>query len=140
MGTFGRDMESDRQQALESDLLAREAERREALVSDDMERLADLLADDLVHVHTTGNVHGKAELLNHAGSFLRFLDVERGPLTIRRLCDDAAVMTGAMTNRVRRRDQSEEVEIRAFVTQVWVRRDGQWKIASFHSVRLPDQQ
>lgn len=132
-------MESDRQQALESDLLAREAERRDALVSDDMARLADLLADDLVHVHTTGAVHGKAELLNHAGSFLRFLDVERGPLTIRRLGEDAAVMTGAMTNRVRRRDQSEEVEIRAFVTQVWVRRDGQWKIASFHSVRLPKQ-
>jgi ketosteroid isomerase-like protein len=125
---------------LESDLLAREAERREALVSDDMERLAALLTDDLVHVHTTGAVHGKAELLNHAGNFLRFLDVQRGPLTIRRLCADAAVMTGPMTNRVRRRDQSEEVTIQAFVTQIWVRREARWQVASFHSVRLPDQQ
>jgi hypothetical protein len=103
-----------------------------------MERLADLVTDDLVHVHTTGKVHGKAELIGHAGSFLQFLDVQRGPLTIRALGADAAVMTGPMTNVVRRRDQDERVTVEAFVTQVWVRREGRWQIASFHAVRLPE--
>lgn len=130
--------EGESQQALEVALLAREAERRQALVSDDMALLAELLTEDLIHVHTTGAVHGKADLIGHAGSFLQFLNVERGPLTIRRLCADAAIMTGPMTNTVRRRGHDEQVTVRAFVTQVWALREGQWKVASFHAVRLPD--
>ena len=120
------------------ELTQRERARRDALVNDDMAALADLVTDDLVHVHTTGNVQGKAELLGHAGSFLRFLEVERVPLTIRRLSDDAAIMTGAMTNTVKRRDADECVTVRAFVTQVWVRQDATWRTASFHATRLPE--
>lgn len=131
-------MTEETQEALEVALVAREGERREALVADDMARLAEIVADDVVHVHTTGNIHDKAKLLGHAGQFLQFLDVERGPLQIRRLGPDAAVMTGPMTNTVRRRGHDERVIVNAFVTQVWVRRDGRWQIASFHAVRLPD--
>lgn len=127
------------QDRLEKDLLQRERDRRDALVDDDMTALAGLLCDDLVHVHTTGTVHGKSQLLQHAGGLLRFLDVERGPLAIRSLGPDAAVMTGEMTNTLRRRDQPDErVTVRAFVTQVWSRRDGDWRIARFHAVRLPE--
>lgn len=129
---------ADTQANLEEMLTARERERRDALVGDDMERLADLVTDDLVHVHTTGIVQGKAELLGHAGQFLRFIEVERGPLTIRAVGENAAVMTGTMTNTVKRRDLDERVTVRAFVTQLWVRRDGAWRIASFQATRLPD--
>jgi ketosteroid isomerase-like protein len=121
------------------DLTQRERARRDALVNDDMAALADLVTDDLVHVHTTGTVQGKAELLGHAGGFLRFIEVERGPLTIRRIGESAAVMTGAMTNTVKRRDVDERVAVRAFVTQIWVRQDGTWRAASFHATRLPEE-
>ena len=117
----------------------REAARCAALVEDDMDALAELMTDDLVHVHTTGVVHDKAKLLNHAGTFLQFLDVGRGDLTVRPVAPDVAVMTGPMTNRVRRRGVDEEVIVHAFVTQVWVRQGDAWRIASFHAVRLPDQ-
>ncbi|MEC3947866.1 nuclear transport factor 2 family protein [Sphingobium sp. HWE2-09] len=120
-------------------LTARETERRDALLARDRPRLADLLSDDLVHVHTSGQVHDKAQLLHHAIDFLEFIDVTRGPLTIRPLAPDAAVMTGTMTNIVRARGKDERVEVRAFVTQVWVRQDGQWRIASFHACRLPQE-
>ncbi len=123
---------------LTKDLTAREKDRRDALVNDDMAKLADLVTDDLVHVHTTGIVQGKEEFLGHAGQFLRFLEVERGPLTIRALGPDGAVMTGTMTNTVKRRDLDERVTVQAFVTQLWVRRDGTWRIASFHATRLPE--
>ena len=119
-------------------LIARESERRAALVAGDRAALATLLTDDLVHVHTTGQVHGKAELLDHATGFLRFLDVTRGPLAIRPLGRDAAVMTGPMTNIVQRRGHDERVTVQAFVTQIWVRRDDIWRVASFHAVRLPE--
>lgn len=118
-------------------LIERERARRDALVHDDMAALAELVTDDIVHVHTTGNVHDKAQLLDHAGAFLRFYEVERGPLSIRVLTPDVAVMTGAMVNRVGRRDQDEQIIVNAFVTQVWVRRGGVWRIASFHAVRQP---
>jgi ketosteroid isomerase-like protein len=120
------------------ELTQRERARRDALVNDDMAALADLVTDDLVHVHTTGAVQGKAELLGHAGGFLRFIEVERGPLTIRRIGENAAVMTGAMTNTVKRRDVDERVVVRAFVTQVWVRQNGTWRAASFHATRLAE--
>ena len=123
---------------VEQELIAREAERRRALVEDDMAALADLLDDELVHVHATGNVHGKPDVLNHAGNVLRFLDVARGPLRIRSLGPDAAVMTGPMTNTVRRRGHDDEsVVVEAFVTQVWLRRNAQWMLFSFHAVRQP---
>ena len=127
------------QAQIEQELLDREQARCGALIADDMDALADLLSDDLVHVHTTGVVHGKDQLLQHAGTFLRFIDVSREQLLIRPLGDDVAVMTGPMTNVVRRRDQDEPVTVQAFVTQVWARRAGQWRIASFHAVRLPEQ-
>ena len=126
------------EQELRAVLLAREAERRDALVNDDMAGLAALLSDDLVHVHATGNVHDKSQLLNHAGAVLRFYDIERGPLQIRRLASDVAVMTGAMTNTVGRRGEEEKINVAAFVTQIWVERGGHWRVASFHAVRLPD--
>jgi uncharacterized protein (TIGR02246 family) len=126
------------QDDLEKILITREAARREALVGDDMEALADLVTDDLIHVHTTGVVQGKEQLLGHAGKFLQFIEVERGPLTIRRLGADAAVMTGTMTNTVKRRDLEERVTVKAFVTQVWVRQDASWRIASFQATRLPE--
>jgi ketosteroid isomerase-like protein len=123
---------------LEQELLRRERERQDALVADDMERFASLLCDDLVHVHATGNVHGKSELLGHAGGFLRFLQIERGELLVRPLSDNAAVVTGSMRNTVKRRGFEERVDVDAYVTQVWVRDSGSWKIKSFHAVRLPD--
>lgn len=122
---------------LQTQLIECEAKRRKALVEDDMASLATLLADDLVHAHTTGIVHGKAELLGHAGGTLEFLDVSRGALNIRPLGEDHAVMTGPMTNTVRRRGVDETVVVQAFVTQVWARRNGAWQIVSFHAVRLP---
>jgi hypothetical protein len=116
-------------------LLARERDRRDALVSDDMDSFSDLLAEDLVHVHTTGKVNNKAELVEHAGGFLQFIDIVRGPLNVRLLAPGVAIMTGPMTNVVRKRGQEERVSINAFVTQVWVLRGARWQIASFHAVR-----
>ena len=118
-------------------LIMREADRRRALVEEDWLLFDDLIADDIVHVHTTGIVQGKPELIDHARSFLKFIEIERGDLLVRPLGPEVAVMTGEMTNIVRRRDLDERVTVRAFVTQVWVRREGSWKLVSFHAVRLP---
>jgi uncharacterized protein (TIGR02246 family) len=122
---------------VEQELLGAERSRRDALVADDMEAFALLIADDVTHVHTTGFVQGKAELLGHAGAFLRFIDIERRDLRVRVIDEDHAVMTGGMTNIVARRGHDERVEVNAFVTQIWERREGRWQIINFQATRLP---
>lgn len=122
---------------IEQEVLAAEQARRDALVADDMTAFAAIIADDVTHVHTTGIVQGKAELLGHAGGFLRFINIERRDLKVRTIDADYAVMTGAMTNIVARRGHDERVEVHAFVTQVWARRDGRWQVVNFQATRLP---
>ena len=122
--------------SVEQELLAAERARRDALVADDMRAFALLIADDVTHVHTTGIVHGKAELIGHAGGFLRFIEIDRRDLQVRMIDEDHAVMTGGMTNTVARRGHDEHVEVNAFVTQVWKRRAGRWQIINFHATRL----
>lgn len=121
---------------VESEVLAAERSRRDALVADDMAAFALLIADDVTHVHTTGIVQGKAALLGHAGGFLRFINIERHELKVRVIDEDHAIMTGGMTNTVARRGHDERVEVQAFVTQVWQRSDGHWQIVNFHATRL----
>lgn len=121
---------------VEQEVLAAEQARREAILADDMDALALLIADDVTHVHTTGVVQGKADLLHHVGGFLRFIDIERRNLKVRVIGQDHAVMTGEMTNTVARRGHDERVEVNAFVTQVWARRDGRWQAINFQATRL----
>ncbi len=122
---------------VEQEVLAAERSRRDALVADDMAAFALLIADDVTHVHTTGIVQDKAALLGHAGGFLRFINIERHELKVRVIDENHAIMTGGMTNTVARRGHDERVEVQAFVTQVWQRRDGRWQIVNFHATRLP---
>lgn len=120
---------------IQTEVLAAEARRRAALVASDMAALADLMEDDIVHVHTTGIVQTKAQLLHHAGEFLQFYAVERGPLTVRELGPDAVIVTGPMINTVGKRGTEEKLDVHSFVTQVWVKRAGQWRTKSFQATR-----
>ena len=122
---------------VENEVLAAERSRRDALVTDNMDAFALLIADDVTHVHTTGIVQDKAALLNHAGGFLRFINIERHDLKVRAVDENLAIMTGGMTNTVARRGHDERVEVQAFVTQVWERREGRWQVINFHATRLP---
>jgi len=112
--------------------LIRDAERRKqaALLSVDIPALDALFAHDLVHVHSTGLVHNKTELLRHIERRRAFLAIERGPLEIR--VDGAiAVMTGRMTSRMLAPDGNGEVLMEGFVTQVLRCTPDGWKFINF---------
>jgi hypothetical protein len=109
-----------------------EAERRRqaALVVVDLAELDTLFADDLTHIHSTGLVHDKAQLLRHIDRKRAFISVTRGPLNVR-LYGDIAVMTGPMTNRMRSKDENGEIVLEGFVTQVLRRSEEGWKFINF---------
>lgn len=124
----------------EAALLALEAQRGEALVKRDRATLEKLLADDLVHVHTTGIQQNKIEVIDYAMNTLQFLSVSRQNLRVRFYGDDVAIMNSGMINSMCRSDAPEKiVTTEAVVTQVWVRSGNSWQQVSFHSCRAPEK-
>lgn len=121
--------------SVEAQLLGLEQERVRALVEEDHGRVAQLFADDLVYVHTTGLVQDKAAYLEYAREAVRYLAIERGELQVRLYGNDLALMTGPQCNTLRKRDGEQAVRAEGFATQVWVRGAQGWQIASFHGTR-----
>jgi ketosteroid isomerase-like protein len=121
-----------------AELLALEQERRRALVEEDYSHVADLFADDLVYVHTTGLVQGKAAYLDYARSVVEYLDIERGELLIRFYGQHLAVMTGTQCNTLRKRGGDQSIRGEGFATQVWACGAQGWQITSFHGTRAPN--
>ncbi|MFZ5960827.1 nuclear transport factor 2 family protein [Pseudomonas knackmussii] len=118
-------------------LLALEQERQRALVEEDHARLDPLFADDLLYVHTTGLVQDKAQYLEYARNAVRYLAVERGELQVRLFGDGLALMSGPQCNLLQKRGGGEPVRAEGFATQLWVKEEGGWRIASFHGTRAP---
>jgi ketosteroid isomerase-like protein len=110
-------------------ILEAEVRRRAALVAVDIAALDALFSDELVHVHSTGTVHDKKALLAHIGKNRAFTAIERGPLNVQ-LYGEVAVMTGPMTNYMRRQDGTERV-LNGMVTQVLKREAGAWRFTNF---------
>lgn len=124
----------------ETQLLALEAQRGEALVKRDRTTLEKLFADDLVHVHTTGIQQNKAEIIDYAMNTLQFLSVTRQNVKLRFYSNDVAIMNGGMANTMCRSDNPEKiVSAEALVTQVWVRAGNTWQQVSFHAVRAAEK-
>ncbi|RIX69458.1 nuclear transport factor 2 family protein [Acidovorax cavernicola] len=112
-----------------------ERRRQSALVALDLPALDQMFAADLVHIHSVGLVHDKAALLAHIEARRGFAAIERGPLEIRVLGDDAAVMTGAICNHMRAPDGSLS-ELRGMVTQIVRRTAAGWQFMHFQLTPL----
>ncbi|MEF2070715.1 nuclear transport factor 2 family protein [Consotaella aegiceratis] len=112
---------------LRSEVEAAEAERQRALIAADIPALDRLLADNLIHVHSTAMVHTKVEFLAHVERMGGFIAIERGPVDIR-IEGDFAVVTGPAIHRVRSPQTGEEVALDGFSTVIFRRGEGRWQI------------
>lgn len=103
-----------------------EAERRrcEALVSADIQGLAALLADGLVHIHTSGRRETKDEYLANVGTRIRYVAIERIELEITGIAADCALTTGTLRQTIRRANDAQDVVLHCCIGQVWQRTDG----------------
>lgn len=108
-----------------------EAQRCELISQGDIAGLAELLADDYVHVHATGRADDKAATLK---SFERSpRDCSRGELNIR-VYGNVAVITGPQFNLMRPPGGLPE-KIVLNVTTVARRGEEGWRLVSFHACR-----
>ncbi|HEY5211102.1 MAG TPA: nuclear transport factor 2 family protein [Stellaceae bacterium] len=112
-----------------------EEERCRALVTHDYAALAELVADDVVHIHTTGMIDTKASYLAGVEHRLEFLTVKRLDLPVRRY-GDVAIATGRLDQTIRVRATMQEVEMKIVTTQAWMLQNGKWRQNSFHASNL----
>ena len=108
-------------------IIAREEQRCQAISNQRWDELASLLTDDLTHVHMPGRQEDKGAYM--AGVMKNPRTVTRKDLQVR-VYGDTAVMTGQMTNT------REGREDHARVTQVWLRKDGQWYQTAFQASKI----
>lgn len=111
-----------------------ERARGAALIAQDWDALAALIADDIVHVHGNGTVESKQGYLANVRK-LRFLRVERSSLSVR-MVGDMAIATGVLDQSVRPNAEDAAIEVRSFTTQCWARRGDGWVQETFHSTLL----
>jgi len=117
--------------AVTSSVLDFEAARFRAMTSNDLPRLAGMLGDDLVYVHTSGHVDSKSSFLETLRSGeLRYRSIEPRDVRVRSF-GDAAVITGSAKVLVTAGGADRHLDIR--YTSVYVQRAGQWRLVSWQS-------
>lgn len=110
-----------------TELLAFEQLRQQALTRPDLILLDTLLAEDLIHIHSTGMVHNKQQLLQHVERMGGFVAISRPPPAIH-LLGDMAMMTGPVRNRIRLLESGEEKERAGFSTLLLRQTPQGWQI------------
>lgn len=122
----------------EKEVLAAEEARVRAVVAADTAALEGLLADELSYTHSTGWVETKTQFLTsiRTGS-LKYEEMKHSETSVR-VYGLAAVLTGRSAVRVRSpRSPGAVTEMNIRFTTVYVRRDGRWLQAAWHSTRIP---
>ncbi len=107
-----------------------------ALVSGDADALDRLTTPDFTYVHSSGTLDERGFFLEAFRSgrrkYTRYsvdgVDVRTYP--------GAALMSGLV--HIGLNPRGDEVKIEARFTSVWVEQDGVWRMAAWHSTKLPD--
>jgi ketosteroid isomerase-like protein len=118
------------------ELVRLEHARCEAISSGDIEKLGDMLANDLSHTHITGKSEDKPTYL--AALRGRPRTTTRGDDLRVRLYGNVAVMTGTLRNSFPSEEpggRPRDSEIQAL--QVWVKGDQGWQQVAFASSGTP---
>jgi len=118
----------DQDSPLGREILAFEARRQAALVSADPAELEAILHPDLCHVHSRGNVDGKAAFIAHVVKMGGFVSVERGTLELRAAGEGAVVITGPTVNTVTRHGTGEIAVLNGFGSVVAVKSAAGWQV------------
>ena len=128
-------MASTSEQIAIDEVLKADEARCRAIEQTDWAALDRILGDDFVYTHSTGKHETKDEWV--AG--IKKLDraVVRDHLSVR-IFGDVALLSGTSVNRYAKPFNGDShFGSLLDVLQVWVKRDGEWKLVANHGVKLP---
>lgn len=106
-----------------------------ATIKGDLAALGALMTDDLTYTHSSGVTETKAEFLDglKSGKYLyRAIDAPSRKL---RVHGDAAIVSGPVHVVIEPGGKRTELEL--YFTEIYVREAGKWRMALWHSTRLP---
>jgi ketosteroid isomerase-like protein len=114
---------------------AAEKKRFEVTVKGDYKALDDLLAEDLIYVHSNGNVDNEKAFLDGLTSGRsKYLSIE--PITMNaRALGDFVFVDGRGKFQVQSNGQVNDLLLTYL--DVWVKRNGTWQMVHWHSARMP---
>jgi hypothetical protein len=119
----------------EKAVLAAEDQRFAATVGADIPTLDRMLTDDMTYTHATAAVDTKAELLAKLkdGTY-DYKSITPEERTVR-MYGDAAAVAGVAHVLVHARGR--DIDVRLRYTELYVKQDGAWRLALWHSTRVP---
>jgi len=121
--------------AAESAVLAAEQARVTALIKDDFAALERILADELTYTHSNASVDTKEQFLSSLRSGrLKYKALEHSDQRVR-VYGEAAILTGR--TKVFSVFEGQEMRPTLRFTIVYVKKAGQWRMAAWHSARVP---
>lgn len=123
----------ERQGAIEQQVMAARESIRNAVAAKDTAKLRALYAADFTHTHTSGKVDGRDARIVSLLTGEPTVELARvEELTIRVLHADTAILTGR--SPIQRSDGGGTRDVQW--TQVYVRTDGDWKLAASQATGL----
>ena len=118
----------------QADVAAHDA-RMAATIAGDDAALAAMMTDDLTYTHSSGVSESKAEFLDGLknGKYVYREIVPRERKV--RVHGDAAIVSGPC--RIVIEPGGKRTEIELYFTELYVKEAGRWRMALWHSTRLP---
>jgi hypothetical protein len=102
----------------------------------DLDELEAMLTDDMTYTHSSAAVDTKASFLDSLRSGrVRYLSIEPEGERSVRVYGDAAVVQGVAHVLVKVPDR--DIDVRLRFTELFVKQDGVWKMALWHSTTVP---
>jgi ketosteroid isomerase-like protein len=118
-----------------AEIRAADARRMAAMVAVDIPALEGLLAEELTYTHSSGVVETRAQFLaNLTARKLRYRSMTPSEVSVRGY-GDVAVATGRADVQVT--NEGVDLALPLRFTEVWVKRDGSWKLVVWQSTRKP---
>ena len=122
------------QSAIE-EVKAAEKKRFEVTVKGDYKALDALLADDLIYVHSNGNVDDEKAFLGALTSGRsKYVSIETIDMKARQL-GDFVFVDGRGKFKVESNGQTNDLLLTYL--DVWTKRNGTWQMVHWHSARMP---
>jgi hypothetical protein len=119
----------------EEDVLAAQDRRWALTCGGDLDELEAMLTDDMNYTHSSAKLDTKAQFLESLRSGqVRYISMEPEGERAVRVYGDTAVVQGVAHVLVKVPDR--DIDVRLRFTELFVKRDGAWKMALWHSTAV----